>query len=310
MDLVAVCDLDEAKARRNARWFGAERVYTAHQRMLDNEAMEAVLICTGPKTHTSLALDCVERGIPVFVEKPPAINLAEADQLRERSETAGMPVMVGTMKRHSLIYRRMKEIITSPGFGPASAVQAKMSLGWKNCSGFALLLDAGIHTLDLLRFLMGDVAEVSYQKYERDETHISYAILLRFESGAVGTLFVSDQHLWTRHNERVEVTGAGQFVIAENMVHLSHYRPDEGIESWEPAYSVPSDENQSLFICGYAGELQAFAKAIRAGTPVEASIADTCAVLSIIKQIEPLEEYIKGPVDFPHWQSEEYWLQQ
>lgn len=309
MELAAVCDLDEAKARRNARWFGAERAYTDHRRMLDSESIEAVLICTGTKTHTKLALDCVERSIPVFVEKPPAVNLAEAEQLRQRSEAVGVPVMVGTMKRHSLIYRRMKEIITLPGFGPASAVQAKMSLGWKNCSGFALLLDAGIHTLDLLRFLMGDVAEVSYQKYERDETHISYAILLRFESGAVGTLLVSDQHLWTRHNERVEVTGDGQFVIAENMLHLSHYRPDEGIEGWEPAFSVPSDENQSLFICGYAGELQAFGEAIRDGTPVEASIADACAVLSIIKQIEPQEEYIKGPADFPHWRSEQYWLQ-
>jgi len=309
MELVAVCDLDEAKARRNARWFGAERVYTDHRRMLDQESLEAVLICTGTKTHTGLALDCVERGLPVFVEKPPAMNLAEAERLRERSEAANVPVMVGTMKRHSLIYRRMKEIIISPNFGPASAVQAKMALGWKNCNGFALLLDAGIHTLDLLRFLMGEVTEVSHRKYERDEIHISYAILLAFESGAVGTLFVSDQHLWTRNNEQVEITGDGQFVVAENMIHLSHYRPDEGISAWEPGLSIPNDENQYFFVAGYAGELQAFAQAIRKGTPVQASIADTCAVLRIIKQIEPEETYVKGPLEFPHWQSENYWLQ-
>ena len=157
--------------------------------------------------------------------------------------------------------------------------------------------------------LMGDVTEVSYQKYERDETHISYVILLAFESGAVGSLFVSDQHLWMRNNERVEITGDGQFVVADNMIHLAHYRPDGAISAWEPGLSIPSDENQYFFVAGYAGELQSFARAIREGTTVRANIDDACAALRIIQQIEPDEAYVKGPVDFPHWQSENYWLQ-
>ena len=308
-DLVAVCDVDEARARRNARWFGAGRFYTDHRRMLEKESLEAVLICTGPTTYVPLALDCVERGLPVFVEKPPGLNLAQAEQLRDRSEALGVPVMVGTMKRHALIYRRMKEIIASPGFGPIGAVQAKIAVGWKNGNGFALLLDLGIHLIDLLRFLMGQITGVSHQKVEREGTHISYAILLTFASGAVGTLFVSDQHLWMRANERVEITGDGQFVIADNLVHLTHYRPDGEISVWEPGLSIPNDENLSFFISGYAGELQSFAEAIRQGAPMHASIADTCAALQIIKQIEPEEAYVKRPQGFPHWQSENYWLQ-
>lgn len=136
MQLAAVCDLDEAKAQRNARWFGAEHIYTEHRRMLEDPSLEAVLICTGTGTHTPLALDCLERGLPVFVEKPPALNLAQAEQLRARSEDLNLPVMVGTMKRHALVYRRMKEIIASPDFGPIGAVQAKLAMGWKNGSGF------------------------------------------------------------------------------------------------------------------------------------------------------------------------------
>jgi predicted dehydrogenase len=248
----------------------------------------------------------------VFVEKPPALNLAEVERLREQSEVLGVPVMVGTMKRHSLIYRRMKEIISTPDFGPLAAVEAKMGLGWKNGSGFTLLLDAGIHILDLLRFLMGDVVGVSYQKYSLDETHTSYAIALKFESGAVGTFSVSDQQLWMRNNERVEITGNGQFVLAENMIYLSHYRPDGEISTWEPGFSIPNDENSSFFIGGYAGELRAFAEAVRDGTPMRASLADAHAALQIIKQIEPEEEYVKGTVkgamEYPHWQSENYWL--
>jgi len=313
LELVAVCDIDEAKAQRNARWFGAQSVYTDHQQMLEKESLGAVIICTGPTTHTPLALDCIERGLPVFVEKPPALNLAEVERLRERSEALGVPVMVWTMKRHSLIYRRMKEIISAPDFGPIAAVEAKMGLGWKNKNGFAVLLDAGIHIIDLLRFLMGDVVGVSHQKFELNETHTAYAIAMKFESGAVGTLSVTDQQLWTRNNERVEITGKGQFVLAENMIHLSHYRPDGEIGVWEPGFSIPNDENSSLFIGGYADELRSFAEAISAGTPMQASIADTCAAMQIIKLIEPEEQYkkgtFKGAVDYPHWQSENYWLQ-
>ena len=171
------------KLKRSATPAGLAQssVYTDHRQMLEDESLDAVLICTSPTTHTPLALDCIERGLPVFVEKPPARNLAEVERLRERSEALGVPVMVGTMKRHSLIYRRMKEIISAPDFGPIAAVEAKMALGWKNGNGFALLLDAGIHTLDLLRFLMGDVIGVSHQKYSLDETHTSYAIALKFE---------------------------------------------------------------------------------------------------------------------------------
>lgn len=313
LELVSVCDIDENKAQRNARWFGAQSVYTNHQEMLERESLEAVIVCTGPTTHTPLAIDCIEQGLPVFVEKPPALNLAEVERLRERSETLGVPVMVGTMKRHSLIYRRMKEIISAPDFGAIVSVEAKMGLGWKNKSGFALLLDAGIHIIDLLRFLMGDVQGVSYQKCEIDETHTGYAIALKFDSGAVGTLSITDQQLWTRNNERVEITGKGQFVLAENMIHLSHYRPNGEINTWEPGFSIPNDENSSFFIGGYANELQSFAEAIQASTPMQASIVDACAALKIIKLIEPEENYVRGSSpgseNYPHWQSENYWLQ-
>ncbi|NIQ82875.1 MAG: hypothetical protein GTN93_33325, partial [Anaerolineae bacterium] len=75
-------------------------------------------------------------------------------------------------------------------------------------------------------------------------------------------------------NERVEITGDGQFIVAENMIHLSHYRPDGEISTWEPGFSIPNDENLYSFVAGYAGELQAFVRAVCEGTPMQASIGD------------------------------------
>jgi len=303
--LIAVCDLDEGKAQRAARWFGAERIYTDHRRMLDAERVDAVLICTGAATHAQLTEEARDCGLPVFVEKPPALSLAEAGRLRQAHATG---VMVGMMKRYALIYQRLKQIIDAPAFGTASGIQVRMAGGWKHGSGFALLLDMGIHMFDLLRFLMGDVAELTHQKYERDGSYINYAIVLRFVSGAVGTLYISDQHQWMRANERVEITGDGQFVTAENLLQLAHYRPDGHIDGWEPGMSIPNDENQSLVLGGYVGELRAFAEAVRSGTPMQPDLADACAALKLIKTIEPAEDYVKATQEHPHWQSENRWL--
>lgn len=308
LELAAVCDLNEARARRNARWFGAERAYTDHRQMLDRERLDAVLICAGPAVHAALTRDVADRGLPVFVEKPPALSLAAAEHLRDYCQERGTPVMVGMMKRYAPIYQKLRQVMDTPAFGEASAVQARMAVGWKNGSGFALLLDMGIHMIDLLRFLMGDIAHLSYEKVERDSAHISYAVVLRFVSGAVGTLYLSDQHHWMRANERIEVTGHSQFVVADNLVHLAHYLPDGQIHAWEPGFSIPNDENNGLALSGYTGELRAFAEAVRSGEPAQPDLHAACAALRVIKDIEPDESYTKGPQDFAHWQAENRWL--
>lgn len=310
MRLAAVCDVDEAKAQRNARWFGAEQVYTDHLKMLDTEALDAVLICTGPKTHAPLAMAVLERGLPVFIEKPPALTVAEAKALQARSAETGIPIMVGLMKPHALIYRKLKAIIDAQTFGAVTAVQARMAVGGKNGNGFALLLDMGIHYIALLRSLLGEFAEVSWQKHETTDHHVSYALLLRFASGAIGTLSLSDQHHWMRSNERIEISGSEQFVIADNLIHLTHYQPNGQILTWEPGFSIPNDENNSAFISGYAGEMQAFAQSVRQGEAASPNIADACAVMQLIQQIEPDEVYWKGPQSFAHWQAENAWLEQ
>lgn len=308
MELVAVCDKDEKRARRNAKWFGAERVYSNHIQMLERESLEAVLICTTPNTHAPLTLDCIKYGVPVYVEKPPAMTLGDAEYLRERSEETGVKVMVGTMKRHALVYRQMKAIISSPEFGQINAVQSKICVGHKNGNGFSLLLDLGIHLIDLLHFLIGEISDVSYRKVEYEGTHISYALLVSFVSGAVGSVFISNQHLWTRPNERIEITGEGQYVVADNLLQLEHYKPNGEINTWKPGFSIPNDENLSQFIGGYAGALQEFGGAICHNFTPHPNMSDACAAMRIINKIEPKEVYEKGPQSYPHWKSEEFWF--
>ena len=214
------------------------------------------------------------------------------------------------MKRYALAYQRLKSIMESPEFGSVSAVQARFSLGWKNGNGFALLLDAGIHMVDLLRFLMGEVVEVSFHKHEDQETHLSYAILLKFANGSVGSLLISDRCSWLRANERVEVIGDGNLVCVDNSIHLMHYLADGEIRAWEPGFSIPCNENQLYFTGGYAGEMQAFSAGVENHHPLHPGLADACKDYSILKMLEPDEIYSKGPQSHAHWEPEDAWLNQ
>jgi predicted dehydrogenase len=76
LTLAAVCDLDEAKAKRNAQRFGGEQVFTDHKRMLAEGNLDAVVVCVDPRAHEALAIEVMEAGLPVYTEKPPAVTAA------------------------------------------------------------------------------------------------------------------------------------------------------------------------------------------------------------------------------------------
>jgi myo-inositol 2-dehydrogenase/D-chiro-inositol 1-dehydrogenase len=307
ISLEATCDIDERLARRNARWFGAARYFVDFQTMLDQADLDAVIIVTGPASHAQLAQEILLYGLPVFVEKPPATSLSEATRLARLSEEHGQSVTVGLMKRHALAYRRVKELTTGDDFGPISHIQATFRIGQKYGSGFALLLDAGIHMLDLIRFLGGEVERIQAEKWQ-DQTGVAYAILVRFENGAVGSVHLSDQGSWFHSNEIVEITGTGQFVRSENLVQVRHTRVDGQTQIWEPGFSIPQNQNNSLFIQGYALQFQAWAQALLRGSQPGPTIADTCQTMRLMQALEPAEDYSKEARHFPHWQAEDNWL--
>jgi len=111
-DLVAVCDLQAELAETAARQFGARRWYTDYRRMLDEEELDGVCVIGSPQMHVEIGLQVLKAGLPLFVEKPSAINVAEAERLARAADEAGLWGMVAFMKRHSVGYRMAKEIVS------------------------------------------------------------------------------------------------------------------------------------------------------------------------------------------------------
>jgi myo-inositol 2-dehydrogenase/D-chiro-inositol 1-dehydrogenase len=309
IELAAVCDLDEARLRRNARWFGAERAYLDHREMLDAGGFDAVVVVTGPSTHASLATDALEAGFPVFVEKPPARRLADAEVLSERSRQTGLSVSVGMMKRHAPAYEQLARVIGARAFGPLAHVSSTFRVGAKASSGYAFLLDAGIHHLDLLRHLAGDY-EITGTERRHGRDGITYALLLRFTSGAVGHAHLSDRGSWLGPSEWIEITGSGRVARADNLVRVSITEEAGSATTWEPGFSIAQNANNSFFIGGYVPELTVWAEALRDGLEPPTVIADVLPAMRLIARLEPDEIYQKEALDFPHWRDDDEWLRE
>lgn len=144
-------------------------------------------------------------------------------------------------------------------------------------------MDDSIHLLDLARWLMGDAADAEVQRALGPDGGVAYAVLLRFTSGAVGTLHPSTTRSWRIDNERVAITGAGPAVAVENIVR-SVYRTAGGSPGalWKPSFPVPSNDNRLLTLAGYAPEPQHSLEVAEGEETPRATIDDAVPALRLV----------------------------
>ncbi|SAL66153.1 myo-inositol 2-dehydrogenase [Caballeronia terrestris] len=189
----------EAFARAEGlRWFAD---YAA---MLDETKPQGAIVATPNATHLPVGLACIEGGIAVLMEKPIADTVEQAAQLTRAASEARVPLLVGHHRRHNPILRRAREIVRSGRLGTPVAAMALATfykpdsyfdMTWRREKGGGPVLINLIHDIDIMQFLLGEVVEVqavtsnAVRGFEVEDTA---AVLLRFASGALGTLAVSD----------------------------------------------------------------------------------------------------------------------
>ena len=297
-ELVAVCARHRDHAERTARQFGARHAYEGWRAMLDSGGLDAVLVCGDPALHAEVAAEALRRGLAVWVEKPPAPTAAEAETLAQVAREAGRPLAVGFQKRFAPAYvaaaRRARR------WGDLAHVGITFAVGPARPDEFRR--DIAIHALDLARLFGGEVARLTFERHE-DGNGVTWAVALRFASGAVGTLTLSNQRGWGQPNERVELTARGRrsplgggWLVVDNLTRLTIYPRDDTHPGfvpgdralprvWEPNLTVPTAEMGSLFLQGYVGELRAFAEAALDGRAVSPDIADGMAALRLVEAL-------------------------
>src|SRR5664280_1806190 len=211
--LAAICDLAPARSAGAASQYAVPSVYTDYRELFASANLDAVAICAGPQVHTQLSIEAMRVGLPVFIEKPPAVSAAAAAEIWSVSRHTGRICMVGFRKRFATAYRKANAIVGSLEFGAPTLLSILRSSG-----PFAedpdlpttwFLLDFAIHVIDLARYMCGEVVEVFAWKVHRS----TYAVNLRFANGALGVLALTADHGWASCEERVEITSAARHIV-------------------------------------------------------------------------------------------------
>jgi len=167
-------------------------------------ASDAVIVCTWTAAHLDAVRRVAHGGLPVFCEKPLGRDLAEATELVEVVERSGVMNMVGLVLRTSPALAAVRSLVHDDRSGavvnvifrddqylPTQGMYASTWRGDATLAGSGTLLEHSIHDVDILEWLLGDVASVAAQSshvHGLDGIEDSVSVLLRFASGATGTL--------------------------------------------------------------------------------------------------------------------------
>ena len=197
-DLVAVCDLDAAKANAAAQKFGA-KAYTDAEMMFADEQIDLVDITTQMKSHKALAALAAEKGLGAIVQKPFAPTWNDCIEIVEKAERHGTWLAVHENFRFATGMRRVRAIIDSGAIGQPNWARLGFRTGYDVFKGQPYLaeekrlviLDVGIHVLDLARYFLGEVNHLSCETQKRlpqVKGEDTATIMMRHESGAVSVV--------------------------------------------------------------------------------------------------------------------------
>lgn len=201
-ELVAVADPDPG-ARALAERAGA--AYWADVgAMLAAGGIDGAIVATPTALHEPVGLQCVEAGVHAIIEKPICHTLDAAERLNTAAEARDVRLLIGHHRRYNPWLAEAQRLIEQGALGRIVGVSALFACAkpadyfeaaWRRTAGGGPVLTNLIHDVDLLRALLGEIAEVSAltsSAVRGFETEDTAAVTLRFHSGALGTVFCSD----------------------------------------------------------------------------------------------------------------------
>lgn len=190
-DLIACCDLDPGTADSVPPGVS---FFPDLDRMLESQKLEAVFVCTPQEQHLPVVARCFEAGLPVFCEKPIAHDLDDADAIIGLTRQTGGRLAVGHTMRFEPDYVALARSVRAGDIGDPVSLSARRNVpafeGRLLAHRTTLPVEVGVHDLDLLRWLAGDIARVQAMPASTaslGEGAVDAVVAtLRFASGAVG----------------------------------------------------------------------------------------------------------------------------
>lgn len=211
LEFVAMCDIDESKfgpmlEKADCGDFPETKHYTDYRQMLaENPDIELVAIATESGKHAQIALDCIDAGKNLIIEKPIAMSIQDAEEIMRRAEEKGVKVSACHQNRFNVAVQKTRDAIENGRFGDMS--HGSIHVRWNRNRGYydqapwrgtweedgGCLMNQCIHGIDLLRWMMGgDVVSVYAQTRQRFHDYLEAedvgVAVLTFADGSVATV--------------------------------------------------------------------------------------------------------------------------
>lgn len=228
---VADCSLELARAFASRH---CVKAYATYREMLDDSDIDVICVCTPSAFHAENAKEALRAKKHVVVEKPMAFSTKDIDDVIRVSEETGKLVTVICQLRFCADIERVKKLVQANAFGKITLCSLYMkyyrsheyyaSSSWKGTlrfDGGGALMNQGIHGIDLLEYLIGDVKEVQGKirtlshQIEVEDTAVA---MLEFKNGALGVIEASTC-AYPGFERRLEIHGdKGYVVLVENRI--------------------------------------------------------------------------------------------
>ncbi|MCW4053873.1 MAG: Gfo/Idh/MocA family oxidoreductase [Candidatus Bathyarchaeota archaeon] len=208
-ELLAVCDVNRERAKVVADQFGV-KAYSNSLRMLRNEDIEAVSVCTWSTKLAKEALKALNAGKHVLVEKPMASHTNQAEKLLETAEKSSLHLTVGFLMRFIPGLQHIREAVENKKIGELVCATAKRVSQWPERIGdVGVVKDTAIHDIDVMRFIFNENPIAVYAKtgsmmHRKFEDYVQ--IMLTFECGK--TAFIESNWITPYKTRILTVTGS------------------------------------------------------------------------------------------------------
>jgi predicted dehydrogenase len=296
-ELVAVCDVDRERAETLAQSAGA-RAYLDWRELLDAEDLGAVVVCVPPRAHGEPAIAALERGLPVYLEKPIARTAEDAAEIVAAAERSGTVCAIGYQWHALDLLDELPGLLEGQQIGLllGRSIGPTQSRPWfiDMRAGGGNLLERGSHHLDLARKVAGDVVSVqtagsrvrlARSAGDAGDINDALAFMLEMASGALATIVVG----WTRPGQpgsygldivasdaTLELALDPDFALSgvSNGRHVSRRAASHPLErSWRRFLGAVSDRDPAAVACTPRDAARTLDVAIAAERALETSRA-------------------------------------
>ena len=225
--LQALCDVSDERLQETARRYGVAEadLMKDWRALLARDDLDAIGMAVGPHLHHEIGLAAIARGLPIFIEKPPAATAKAARELADASAARGVPVVLGFMKRYSTANRIAANLVHDDKFGIAASFLGQYMTAptyfEKDVDYTGFFLHHCVHYFDLVPHLMGEVAQVSSRRFQLEPGKLLLHVDFAFTSGGIGTLVMGTQATLRDHEDTL--VWEPNFTVAANEDHKGYH---------------------------------------------------------------------------------------